>query len=189
MDPRVPEGIDMPHRDVDVAAARERRLALAERVGIALLRYGVVLLLLLIGGAKYFAFEAAAIEPLVANSPLLSWMPRVLGLQGASNVIGTLEIATGLAIAARPLSPALSAAGSAAGALTFLVTLSFLFSTPGALSLAHPAAGFLLKDVVLLGACVATCAEALRAARPRAARTARVPGVAVHGAVVTGDRA
>jgi uncharacterized membrane protein YkgB len=173
----------MRTRDIDTSAAHEGRIALAERVGISVLRYGIVLLLVLIGGAKYFAFEAAAIEPLVTNSPLLSWMPGVLGLRGTSNVIGTMEIATALAIASRPFSPAASAIGSAAGALTFLVTLSFLFSTPGALSLAHPAAGFLLKDVVLLGACIATGAEALRAARPRgAARTAAVPGVPARSA-------
>jgi uncharacterized membrane protein YkgB len=157
----------MASRDIDTAATDERRIALAEKFGVSILRYGIVLLLVLIGGAKYFAFEAAAIEPLVANSPLLSWMLGVFGLQGTSNVIGTLEIATGLAIASRPFSPAASALGSAAGAVTFLVTLSFLFSTPGALSLAHPAGGFLLKDVVLLGACIATGAEALRAARSR----------------------
>jgi uncharacterized membrane protein YkgB len=46
---------------------------------------------------------------------------------------------------------------------TFVTTLSFLFSTPGALSPMHPAHGFLLKDVVLLGAGVALAAEALRA--------------------------
>jgi uncharacterized membrane protein YkgB len=65
------------------------------------------------------------------------------------------------------------------GAVIFLTTLSFLFSTPGALSLKHPAGGFLMKDVVLLGACVATAAEALRAARARSAprRDVSVPGI------------
>jgi uncharacterized membrane protein YkgB len=147
----------------------DARIARLEGVGTAVLRYGIVLLLVGIGAAKYFAFEAEAIRPLVENSPFLSWMPAVLGLQGTSNVIGTIEIATGLAIASRRVAPALSAAGSAVGAAIFVTTLSFLFSTPGALSLKHPAGGFLMKDVVLLGACVATAAEALRAARARAA--------------------
>ena len=53
--------------------------------------------------------------------------------------------------------------------MSTLLLLSFLFSTPGALSLKHPAGGFLMKDVVLLGACVATAAEALRAARAKRA--------------------
>ncbi len=143
------------------------RIAWLEDVGTGVLRYGVVFLLVVIGAAKYFAFEAQGIQPLVQNSPFLSWMIGAFGVRGAAQVVGTLEIATGLAIAARRFAPAVSAAGSAAGALTFLTTLSFLFSTPGALSLQHPAGPFLMKDVVLLGACILTAAEALRAARAR----------------------
>ena len=145
----------------------DERIAQAERFGTAVLRYGVVLLLVAIGAAKYFAFEAEAIAPLVEHSPLLSWTLSVFGLAGASSIIGTIEILTGLAIASRRFAPAVSAVGSAVGAVIFLTTLSFLFSTPGALSMKHPAAQFLLKDVVLLGACVVTAAEAFRAARAR----------------------
>jgi uncharacterized membrane protein YkgB len=160
----------------------DARIAQLEDVGIGVLRYGVVFLLVAIGAAKYFAFEAEAIRPLVENSPLMSWMLGVFGLQGTSNIIGTAEIAIGVAIASRPIAPALSAAGSAAGVLVFLTTLSFLFSTPGALSLKHPAGGFLVKDVVLLGACLATAAEALRAARARGVRRGLAPA---HGIPAT----
>jgi uncharacterized membrane protein YkgB len=156
------------------------RVEVLGRAGVGVLRYGVAFLLVAIGGAKYFAFEAEAIRPLVENSPLLSWLPRVLGVQGTSSLIGTVEIAIGLAIASRRFLPAVSAAGSLAGAATFLTTLSFLFTTPGALSLAHPAAGFLMKDVVLLGACLTTAAEAAgaaRAARARAASREPAPGM------------
>jgi uncharacterized membrane protein YkgB len=157
----------------------DARVARLERAGTGVLRYGVVLLLAVFGVAKFFPFEAAAIQPLVEHSPFLSWMLGAFGLQGTSAVIGVVELATALAIASRPVAPAVSAAGSAAGAFTFLVTLSFLLSTPGALAPTHPANGFLLKDVVLLGACLATGAEALRAARARrGARTeATVPGM------------
>lgn len=157
----------------------EVRIARLERAGYGVLRYGIVFLLVVIGAAKFFAFEAEAIQPLVSHSPFLSWMPRVFGVQGTSSVIGTIEILIGLAIAARPIAPAVSALGSLAGVGTFLTTLSFLFSTPGALSLKHPAGGFLMKDVVLLGACLATAAEALAASRARrAAREERMmPGV------------
>jgi len=145
----------------------DARVARLERAGTGVLRYGVVLLLVVFGTAKFFTFEAQAIAPLVGNSPLLSWMLHAFGLQATSNVIGVIEIATGLAIASRPIAPVVSAIGSAAGAVTFLVTLSFLLSTPGALAPTHPANGFLVKDVVLLGACLATCSEALRSARAR----------------------
>jgi uncharacterized membrane protein YkgB len=154
---------------IDAAIAR------AEDVGTGVLRYGVVFLLVVIGAAKYFAFEAEAIKPLVEHSPFLSWMLGAFGVQGTSNIIGTVEIAIGLAIASRRIAPAVSAIGSALGAVTFLTTLSFLFSTPGALSLKHPAGGFLVKDVVLLGACIATGAEAARAARARRPRQVARP--------------
>jgi hypothetical protein len=64
---------------------------------------------------------------------------------------------------------------------TTLTTLSFLFTTPGALSLKHPASGFPMKDVVLLGAMIATAAEALRAAATRKA-TRRTAAAAPAGA-------
>ncbi len=155
----------------DTGAARpirdriDARIALTEEIGTGVLRYGIVFLLVVIGAAKFFAFEAENIKPLVENSPFLSWMLGAFGVQGTSNVIGTFEIATGLAIASRRFTPTVSALGSAAGVVIFLTTLSFLFSTPGALSLKHPAGAFLMKDVVLLGACIATAAEAFRAAR------------------------
>ncbi len=157
----------------------DARIAQAQGFGTAVLRYGVVFLLVAIGAAKYFAFEAEAIAPLVEHSPSLSWMLGAFGVRGTSSIIGTIEILTGLAIASRRFAPATSAVGSAAGAAIFLVTLSFLFSTPGALSLKHPASQFLLKDVVLLGACIVTAAEALRAARARSA------GRSGQGALVT----
>ena len=163
----------MPSKDIessrtgsDLAGPRVARI---EEVGVGVLRYGIVFLLVVIGAAKYFAFEAEAIKPLVENSPFLSWMLGAFGVQGTSNIIGTIEIAIGIAIAVRPFAPTVSAIGSAAGVGTFLTTLSFLFSTPGALSLQHPAGGFLMKDVVLLGACIVTAAEAIKAARARSA--------------------
>jgi uncharacterized membrane protein YkgB len=156
----------------------ETRIARAGEVGTGVLRYGIVFLLVVIGFAKYFAFEAEGIKPLVENSPFLSWMLGAFGVQGTSSIIGTIEIATGLAIASRPFAPIVSAVGSSVGVVIFLTTLSFLFSTPGALSLKHPAGGFLMKDVVLLGACIATAAEAFQAARARGTQR-KVPRVSV----------
>jgi uncharacterized membrane protein YkgB len=172
----------MLSKEIDTSATGsdpvDVRIAKIEDVGTGVLRYGIVLLLIVIGAAKYFAFEAEGIKPLVEHSPFLSWMLGAFGVQGTSDIIGTMEIAIGLAIASRPFAPTVSAIGSAAGVVTFLTTLSFLFSTPGALSPMHPANGFLMKDVVLLGACIATAAEALKAARARSARRSRaVPRV------------
>jgi uncharacterized membrane protein YkgB len=133
-------------------------------LGSGILRYGLVFLLIAIGSTKFFAFEAKAIQPLVAHSPFLSWLYPVLGLQGVSNLFGLSEVSIGLLIALRPVSPKLSALGSLAGIATFLTTLSFLFTTPGALAPGSDAGGFLVKDIVLLGAAVYTTGEALHAA-------------------------
>ena len=141
--------------------ARARTL---ESIGTNVLRYGLVLVLVLFGTTKFTADEAAAIKPLVSNSPFMSWLYGALSDRGASALIGTIEIATAVLIAARPLSARLSAIGSALAIGTFFTTLSFLFTTPGALAATHPAHGFLLKDIVLLAAAVATGTEALRAA-------------------------
>ncbi len=137
-----------------------------------LLRYGLALIFLWIGGVKFTAYEAQGIRPLAENSPLMSWLLAVLSTQAFSNLLGVVEIATGVLLALRPLSALAAAIGSGMAIATFLTTLSFLFTTPGwerslggfpALS-ALPGQ-FLLKDVVLLGAAVWSLREALAALR------------------------
>lgn len=140
----------------------DERLA---NIGTGVLRYGLVFLLLTIGSTKFFDFEAKGIQPLVAHSLFLSWMYRVLSVQAASNVFGLFEITTGILIALRPLSPKASAIGSLAGIIIFLTTLSFLFTTPGALAPGSDIGGFLMKDIILLGAAILTAGEALRASK------------------------
>jgi uncharacterized membrane protein YkgB len=141
--------------------ARTRRLAGAARV---ILRYGLVALLLFWGAAKFTAMEAEGIRPLVENSPLLRWLYPLLGVRGASSVIGVVELSAALLICTRPWWPKLSAIGSLIAVGTFLVTLSFLVTTPDVFSPTSPFGGFLLKDVILLGASLYAAAEALDAA-------------------------
>lgn len=138
-----------------------------ESLGAFLIRYGLVLVLAWIGAMKFTAYEAEGIKGLVETSPLMSWMYRVLSVQATSNVIGVAELIAAVLIAIRPLSPKLSAIGSVLAIFTFLTTLTFLFSLPGwekslggfpALS---GSGGFLLKDVVLLGAALFTLGDSL----------------------------
>ena len=65
-----------------------------EAAAVSVSRYGLVVVLLLIGVLKFTPGEAAGIQPLVAHSPLMSWMYGLLSIQGVSNVIGVIEIAT-----------------------------------------------------------------------------------------------
>jgi uncharacterized membrane protein YkgB len=138
-----------------------------EKLGGFLIRYGLVLVLGWIGAMKFTAYEAAGIKSLVETSPLMSWMYKILSVQATSNVIGVAELIAALLIAIRPLSARLSAIGSVLAVFTFLTTLTFLFSLPGwekslggfpALS---GSGGFLLKDVVLLGAALFTLGDSL----------------------------
>src|SRR5262245_40619811 len=124
-----------------------------ERVGGGILRYGLVLLLVGIGGLKFTEMEALAIQPWVAHSPFLGWLYGVTSVQGASNLIGIVEIAIGLALAVYRWAPRLSAIGSVGASVTFLITLSFLFTTP---DLSPDTSGFLMKDFMLLGAALWT---------------------------------
>jgi uncharacterized membrane protein YkgB len=142
-------------------------------IGMHVARYGLVIVLLWIGGMKFTAYEAEGIKPLVANSPLMGWVYRVISVGGFSALLGVVEIALGVLIALRPVWSLGSAVGSGLAAGMFLTTLSFLVTTPGwepslggfpALS-AMPGQ-FVLKDVVLLGVALFSAGEALEAARP-----------------------
>lgn len=142
------------------------RLLRLRAIGTGVLRYGLVFLLVLWGGFKFARFEAEGIKPLIENSPFFSWMYAVFSVRAASALIGMFEILIGLLIAARVWMPRASGVASLAAAGLFLVTLSFLFTTPGVLAPTNPAGGFLMKDILLLGAALFTGAEALLAADP-----------------------
>jgi reactive chlorine resistance protein C len=134
-------------------------------IGTGVLRYGLVFLLLFWGGLKFAAFEAAAIQPFLAHSPLLAWMLVVFDGRTASAIIGVIEICLALGILTRRLWPRVSGLASLGASGMFLVTLSFLFTTPGVLDPQNPAGGFLIKDLILLGAALSTAGEALHAAQ------------------------
>jgi uncharacterized membrane protein YkgB len=160
----------LPSKEMLVGAvARVKSPASLEKLGINVSRYGLVITLLLIGVLKFTAAEAHGIQPLVANSPLMSWLYRVFSLQAVSNLIGIVEIIVALLIALRPFSARISFIGSLGAIITFVLTVSFLFSTPGAFEFTHglPVLGdagqFLIKDVVLLGASIWTAAESRNA--------------------------
>jgi uncharacterized membrane protein YkgB len=133
-------------------------------IGLGLSRYGLAFILVLIGSYKFFTFEAEGIRPLVSSSPLLAWLYDVFDVRRAAALIGTFEVVVGALICARRWAPRVSGYASLAASGTFLVTLSFLVTTPGALFPTSPFQQFLLKDVVLLGAGLFTAAEALSAA-------------------------
>jgi uncharacterized membrane protein YkgB len=133
------------------------KAASLDRVGMGLLRLGLVVVLIWIGGLKFARYEADSIVPLVANSPLMSffyhhpapeyrpYMNREGDLVPAHRDwhetngtypfafgLGVVIVSIGLLIALHPVLPQVAAAGSFLLILMALTTLSFLITTPEA---------------------------------------------------------
>jgi len=149
------------------AEARSRLGAQVLRIGNAVIRYGLALIFVWFGCMKFTSYEATGIAPFIANSPFVGWWHTWLGIQGASNMLGVLEITTGILLALRAIAPIASVVGGAMAVVTFLITLSFFFSTPGvAAPMGFPAISgdigqFLLKDIGLLGISIWLLGDAL----------------------------
>lgn len=112
--------------------------------------FPVMLVLLWIGGMKFTELEAKGIEDLVAQSPLMFWLYDLFDVQMTSNLIGVFDIIAlallGLGLKYnRLLVPGILMSGS-----VFVVTQTFLFSTPGVFSTDTIITGtgqFLIKDL------------------------------------------
>ncbi len=113
------------------------------------------------GGHLHLVHAAEAIAPLIAHSPFMSWL-SVFGVGGEAKIVGTIELTTAAALIIGSVNPTASALGAAMACATFLLTTSFVFSTPG-ITLISPSGfpiistlleQFLLKDVALLAACL-----------------------------------
>jgi uncharacterized membrane protein YkgB len=126
----------------------------ADRVGVALTRVGLVVVLLWIGGLKAFPYEADGIVPFVANSPLMSFfyadpghykehrnpegalVPANRAWHEANHTylfaygLGSVIVTFGVLIALHPWLPSVAAVGSFLVFLMAFVTLSFLITTP-----------------------------------------------------------
>ena len=159
-----------------------------ERSGALLLRYSLVLVFAGFGYIKFFPFEAEALAPLFAASPVLGWLPDVFGGAGASRALGIVELTTAVLLAVRPISPRLSVLGGLMSVATYAVTLSLMLSLPiwegsaGGFPALNGIGAFLLKDAVLLAASVAVLGESLSAA-------ARGTAGAGHAAVLPSSSA
>ncbi len=149
------------------------------RLGGALARYGLVIVIAWFGAMKFTPYEAQGIQPLISHSPLMSWLYTVFSVSAFSDVLGIFELAAALLLSLKPKWPSASIAGSVMAIGLFVATVSFLFTTPdifeaaaGGFPLLSADGGFLIKDVALLGLAVWTLADAL-AARNATASTAQ----------------
>ncbi|MGB8186996.1 MAG: DUF417 family protein [Pseudolabrys sp.] len=126
---------------------------------LAFLRWSLVAIFIWFAIQKFTPYAAEAIAPLIANSPFMSWL-GVFGVRGQAKMIGTIELTTATILIIGSVIPIASAAGAAMACATFLLTTSFVFTTPG-ITQRSPTGfpiistlleQFLLKDIALLAA-------------------------------------
>lgn len=125
-----------------------------QSLGYAVSVIGLAMILLWIGIFKFTPTEAKAIEPLVANSFLMSWLYKITSVQGVSILIGTVEIITAVCLLLHFFWKKAGILGGILSVLTFLATLSFLFTTPGVFKSVDGVPiteFFILKDIMALG--------------------------------------
>lgn len=141
--------------------------------GATIMNYGLAVIFLWFGGMKFTSYEASGISPFIINSPIVGWWNTLLGVQGASNMLDVYEVATGLLLAARLFVPWTAVVGAAMAVVTFLVTLSFFFTTPGVAAaqaggfpaISADVGQFLLKDLGLLGISIWLLGDAMMASQ------------------------
>ena len=131
-----------------------------QTLAIGALRWSMVFIFAFFGVAKFASYEAEGVAGIAMHYPLFAWMYPLIGVQGTSNVIGTVELVTGALIALGAWSHRLGLLGGMIGMATFLVTLSFSFGVPlwedgFGFPFMGSTAQFLFKDAVLLAACLA----------------------------------
>ena len=130
------------------------RIASLDKFGEIILRYGIVVIFLWIGGLKFYTYEADGIVPFVANSPFMSFFynnpseyryyqnkegelitenhnwHRSNNTYGFSIALGSILIVLGILVALHWLIPLTSMVASMMIILMTLGTLSFLITTP-----------------------------------------------------------
>jgi uncharacterized membrane protein YkgB len=129
--------------------------ARCDRIGIAVTRIGLIVVLLWIGGLKAFPYEADGIIPFVANSPFMSFflahdapeykphmnkegelIPENRAWHESNRTylfsygLGTVIVAYGLMLCLHPWLPGVATVGSFLVVVMSFVTLSFLITTP-----------------------------------------------------------
>lgn len=139
---------------------------IAERGGgsywtLAILRWVMVIIFISFGIQKFTLQSAQGIALYISNSPFISWL-SVFGLRGEAYLLGVTELGIAALLIAGAFIPILSAAGALMGVITFAITWSFFFTTPGVVKwswstdpIAWNLTGeFIFKDIVLFCVCL-----------------------------------
>lgn len=145
----------------------------SQAFAIGALRWSMVFIFAFFGVAKFAAYEAEGVAGIAMHYPLFSWMYPLIGVQGTSDVIGTIELAAGVLIALGAWSHRAGLIGGLMGMATFVITLSFSFGVAlweegYGFPFMGSTAQFLFKDAVLLAGCLALALHSAHALRARA---------------------
>ncbi|WP_336690066.1 MULTISPECIES: DUF417 family protein [unclassified Chryseobacterium] len=127
---------------------------LAGKAGYYLSLFGAAIILLWIGIFKFTPTEANAIKPLVENHFLTFFVYDIVSIQAVSDTIGVIEIIIALLLIFSVKFASLRKYAAIGMIVTFLTTLSYLFTTPGVWKVVDgiPVTDFfILKDLMLLG--------------------------------------
>ncbi|MDO3426980.1 DUF417 family protein [Chryseobacterium urinae] len=127
---------------------------LAGKAGYYISLFGAAIILLWIGIFKFTPTEANAIKPLVENHFLTFFVYDIVSIQAVSNAIGVIEIIIALLLIFSVKFASLRKYAAIGMIVTFLTTLSYLFTTPGVWKMVDgiPVTDFfIVKDLMLLG--------------------------------------
>jgi uncharacterized membrane protein YkgB len=162
----------MSHDQATHLAVGEPRSTRTTAVAALIARYGLVIVIAWFGAMKFTYYESHGVAPLIANSPVFSWIFDIKSISTFGRFLGTTELLTALLIALKPWFPKASVVGGVLAALFFLTTLSFMITTPeigeasaGGFPVLSANGQFLMKDIALLGLTLWLLADATDAVR------------------------
>ncbi|MDR6158123.1 putative membrane protein YkgB [Chryseobacterium sp. SLBN-27] len=127
---------------------------LTGKAGYYLSLFGAAIILLWIGIFKFTPAEANAIKPLLENHFLTFFVYDIVSIQTVSNTIGVIEIIIAVLLLFSVKFASLRKYAAIGMIITFLITLSYLFTTPGIWKTVDgiPVTDFfIVKDLMLLG--------------------------------------
>jgi uncharacterized membrane protein YkgB len=124
-----------------------------------LMRASMVMIMLLFGYQKWFAYEAHTLIPFISNGPLISWMYPVFGVQGASWFLGVSEWLFGALLLLGFWNKKLGILGALGCCVSFIMTITIIPFMPdgwaasaGGFPAMQGNVAFLMKDLVLFAA-------------------------------------
>ncbi|MDQ1095440.1 MULTISPECIES: DUF417 family protein [Chryseobacterium] len=127
---------------------------LVRKAGYYISLFGAAIILLWIGIFKFTPTEANAIKPLVENHFLTFFVYDIVSIRAVSDTIGVIEIIIAFLLLLSVKFASLTKYAAIGMIITFLTTLSYLFTTPGIWKVVDgiPVTDFfILKDLMFLG--------------------------------------